>query len=285
MKRSPDPARGILGSDRVSGFFAGELQTQFLPRASDAGELPFARSANGRTAALGWAGCPVGRRPAPLLAIHWMQSCAAVPGTPAPLGPHSGSLCDSIPTAERHRSDRRLQRPHLAGHRVPGVPPDEGLAVVRHAPSVANATPTPRFPTPNRGAPRPWTRRRFGQSSRHVPSVARRRIRTTKFTGGAVQQFVVRHPIQATPPISIARITRPRPGRGVVDQPGTNRIEVNVPRHGPEVTLIFHGLSPMEPLEHVPAKTPPSRLGVGVGREEPFHSPPQLGLGRLDDDV
>jgi hypothetical protein len=101
---------------------------------------------------------------------------------------------------------------------------------------------------------------------------------------GAVPEVVSR-PFQSATPIGIAAIALPPPSRGMVHQGGADGVEVDIPRHSPEVGLVLHQLGAITTLEHVPAEPVPSGPGVGVVPEERLHAPSQIRLRRLEDHV
>jgi hypothetical protein len=71
----------------------------------------------------------------------------------------------------------------------------------------------------------------------------------------------------------------------MLDDLGSNRVEMNVPGHGPQVGLILRQLDPVPTLEHVPAQVVPPRPDVHIGRKKPVHPARAVRLGRLDRQV
>ena len=61
-------------------------------------------------------------------------------------------------------------------------------------------------------------------------------------------------------------------------QSASHRVEVHISRHRPEVGLIFHQLSTVAPLEHMPGKAMASRPAIGISREKRLHAPAEVGL-------
>ena len=60
---------------------------------------------------------------------------------------------------------------------------------------------------------------------------------------------------------------------------------MHVPRHRPEVGLVFHEFDPITPLEDMAAEAMSSRPGVGIGGEERLHATSEIRLRRLEHHV
>jgi hypothetical protein len=75
------------------------------------------------------------------------------------------------------------------------------------------------------------------------------------------------------------------PRSGVLDKSGTDRVEMHVPRDGPEIGLVFHQFGPVTALENVSAETMPASPSVRVCGKKSLHSFGKVRLGRLQDYV
>jgi hypothetical protein len=71
----------------------------------------------------------------------------------------------------------------------------------------------------------------------------------------------------------------------MLHQSASDRVEVHVSGHRPEVGLIFDQFGTIAALENMPGKAVPPRPNIGVARQKRLHAASEVGLGSLEDDV
>ncbi len=99
------------------------------------------------------------------------------------------------------------------------------------------------------------------------------------------QHPVVTDPIQLPGGADVARTTSPGPLLGPLDQPGPDRVEVDVAADLEEVAFLFDQVALEAPLKQVPAATVAAVEVPGVAPVELLHAGREVRLGRFDEQV
>jgi hypothetical protein len=71
----------------------------------------------------------------------------------------------------------------------------------------------------------------------------------------------------------------------MLHQSASDRVQVHVPGHRPEVRLVFDQLGSIPALEHMPRKAVTPRPNIGIAGQKRLHTASEVGLRRLEDDV